>query len=157
MRCLLYVHSGVRGTGLSLPYAAESPRAFQTRWIPVIEGKLIPCYEQPSSVCLFICLLPCRVFMFCLSTVIFMHVCLLFLFSMKLVILLLPCCIFIYRTCLVILCIVNVYQTHIILETMDWGNRRRLTKTLTSICDGAGRRCLCHSHPVDANQLCYLL
>ena len=88
---------------------------------------------------------------------------------MKLVIMLLPCyiscCIFIYRTCLVILCIVNIYRTPIILETMDWGNRRRrqnggvmyLTKTLTLIYDGAGRRQLRHSHPIDDNQLCYLL
>ena len=56
-----------------------------------------------------------------------------------------------YRTCLVILCIVNIYQTHIFLETMDWGNRRRLTKILTSICDGAGRRDRRRSLPVDVS------
>ena len=58
---------------------------------------------------------------------------------------------------LVILCIVNVYQTHIIPETMDWGNRRRLTKTLMSICGGACRRNRRDSHPVDANQLNYIV
>ena len=114
-----------------------------------------------SSPAVFVCLFAyyqagCSCF--CLSTVIFMHVCLLFLFSMKLVILLLPCCIscfiFIYRTCLVILCIVNIYQTHIFLETMDWGNRRRLTKILTSICDGAGRRNRRRSLPVDVSSFC---
>ena len=51
------------------------------------------------------------------------------------------------------LCIVNVYQTHIILETMDWGYRHRLAKTLTLICDDACWRTRHDSHPVDANQL----
>ena len=56
-----------------------------------------------------------------------------------------------------ILCIVNIYQTHIILETTDWGYRHRLTKTLTLISDGACWRDRHDSHPVDANQLNYIL
>ena len=64
----MYGHSGVRGTGLSLPYAAEPTRPLQAQWIPVFAGKLTTCYEPSCNACLFDCLIPCRVL--CLSSVI---------------------------------------------------------------------------------------
>ena len=59
---LLFVHFGVRETGLSRPYAAEPTRPLQARWIPVSEGKPTPCYEPSPNACLFICLILCQVF-----------------------------------------------------------------------------------------------
>ena len=52
----MYGHFGVRGMGLSLPYAAEPPRPFRDQWIPVFEGKLTTCYELSRNVCLLLCL-----------------------------------------------------------------------------------------------------